>query len=283
MKLHHLLALIAATVILGSAIAASAQPSNTAAAPITSAPVYVPDYSKAGQLLPDHVLDFDANSKSVDAKEGDDFAHFTFNFTNVSGGLVAVLNVHPSCGCTTAEMPPTPWLLPAGTNAYIKLNVNLEGKQGILFKSATFTTDKGRRDLMLRINISPAPPVKLTEEQMVAGIAASKVDRQAVFKGDCATCHIAKSQGLYGDQLYKAICAICHEAEPRATMVPDLGHLKVPTNEEFWRTWITYGKPGSLMPAFANTQGGPLSDFQIATLSKYLCEIHPSTVTNVAQ
>lgn len=279
MNLHRPLALIAVTVFFASAIAANAQSNNVVATPA----VYVPDYSHAGQLLPDHVLDFDATSKSTDATEGDGFAHFTFNFTNVSGAMVAVLNVHPSCGCTTAEMPPTPWLLPAGTNAYIKLNVNLEGKQGILFKSATFTTDKGRRDLMLRINISPAPPMKLSGEQMAAGIAASKVDRQAVFKGDCATCHIAKSQGLYGDQLYKAICAICHEAEPRATMVPDLAHLKVPTNVEFWKTWITYGKPGSLMPAFANTQGGPLSDFQIATLAQYLSEIHPSTVTNAAQ
>ena len=279
MKLHRLVALIAVAGIFGSALAASAQSSNV----VATAPVYVPDYSHAGQPLPDHILDFNATSQTVDAREGDDFAHFTFNFTNVSGGLIAVLNVHPSCGCTTAEMPPTPWLLPAGTNAYIKLNVNLEGKQGILFKSATFTTDKGRRDLMLRINISPAPAVKLSGEQMAAGIAAAKVDRQAVFQGDCATCHIGKSQGLYGDQLYKAICAICHEAEPRATMVPDLAHLKVPTNEEFWRTWITYGKPGSLMPAFANSQRGPLSDFQIATLSRYLAQIHPSTATNIAQ
>ena len=281
MKLRSALVKILCLGLLVAAapLAASAQSSNV----VATAPVYVPDYSHAGQPLPDHTLDFDATSKSLDVTQGEAFAVFTFNFTNVSGGLVAVLNVHPSCGCTTAETPPTPWLLPVGTNAHIKLNVNLEGKQGILFKSATFTTDKGRRDLMLRINISPAPAVKLTGQQMADGIQAAKVDRQAVFKGDCATCHIGKSQGLYGDQLYKAICAICHEADPRASMVPDLAHLKVATNMEFWKTWITYGKPGSLMPAFANSQGGPLSDFQIATLSAYLAQIHPSTVTNAAQ
>jgi mono/diheme cytochrome c family protein len=278
MNLRKTLAAISVggTILAAAPFAAMAQSSNT----VASAAVYVPDYSHAGQMLPDHTLDFDAVSKSVDAVEGQDFARFTFNFTNVSGGIVAVLNVHPSCGCTTAEMPPTPWLLPAGTNAYIKLNVNLAGKQGILFKSATFTTDKGRRDLSLRINLSPAPAVTLSDSQKMAGIMAAKVDRQAVFKGDCATCHIGKSQGLFGDQLFKAACAICHEAAPRATMVPDLARIKVATSPEFWRTWITYGKPGSLMPAFSNTQGGPLNDMQISSLASYLATTYPSTATN---
>jgi hypothetical protein len=57
-----------------------------------------------------------------------------------------------------------------------------------------------------------------------------------------------------------------------------LHHLKVPTNEEFWRTWITYGKPGSLMPAFATSQGGPLTDMQIASLAAFLNATIPSHV-----
>jgi mono/diheme cytochrome c family protein len=63
-------------------------------------------------------------------------------------------------------------------------------------------------------------------------------------------------------------------------MVTDLNKLTVPTNEEFWRTWITYGKPGSLMPAFATSQGGPLDDMQIASLAVYLNSVHPSQATN---
>ena len=53
-------------------------------------------------------------------------------------------------------------------------------------------------------------------------------------------------------------------------MVPDLHALKTPTNFEFWRIWIAHGKPGSLMPAFSTTDGGPLSDMQIASLASYL-------------
>ncbi len=61
-------------------------------------------------------------------------------------------------------------------------------------------------------------------------------------------------------------------------MVPDLSQIKTPTGPAFWTTWITYGKPGSLMPAFSTAQGGPLSDLQIASLAAYLNAIYPSKV-----
>ena len=192
---------------------------------------------------------------------------------------VAILSVHPSCGCTTAEVPQMPWLLPPGTNSTIRVNVNLAGKSGVLFKSVKITTDHGYTDLLLRINVQPAPPPKpMSEEERAAGVAAAKVDRQAVFRGDCASCHSKNVQGKYGQQLFTQVCAICHDANPRATMVPDLHNLKNPTSEEFWRTWITSGKPGTLMPAFAMSQGGPLDDFQIASLAAYLNATIPSKV-----
>ena len=118
----------------------------------------------------------------------------------------------------------------------------------------------------------------MSEAERAAGIAAAKIDRQAVFKGDCASCHLKKIAGKYGQQLFESLCTICHEANPRATMVPDLAKLQIPTNEEFWRAWITAGKAGSLMPAFATSQGGPLSDLQIASLAAYLNASHPSKV-----
>jgi mono/diheme cytochrome c family protein len=94
------------------------------------------------------------------------------------------------------------------------------------------------------------------------------VDRQAVFKGDCASCHVKKpGRGQIRPALFDAVLRRLPRGENRATMVPDLHNLKVPTNEEFWRTWITAGKAGSLMPAFATSQGGPLNDMQIASLA----------------
>jgi mono/diheme cytochrome c family protein len=202
------------------------------------------------------------------------------NVTNVGApAAVAVINVHASCGCTTAEVPPMPWVLPPGTNSQLRVNVNLAGKSGTLFKTVTLTTDHGRMDLILRVAIAPEPPPRaMTEAERAQGVALSKVDRQAVFKGDCAACHAKNLQGRYGKQLFVAACGICHEANPRATMVPDLHNLKEPTSEEFWRTWVTSGKAGTLMPAFATVQGGPLTDFQIASLAAYLNQTFPSRV-----
>jgi mono/diheme cytochrome c family protein len=193
--------------------------------------------------------------------------------TNSTPVPVTILNVHPSCGCTTAELPPVPWMLPPGTNSIIRVSVNLAGKNGSLFKTVNVATDKGRMDLMLRINILPRPA--MTEAERAQGIAAAKLDRQAVFKGDCVSCHAKDVEGKYGQQLYAQVCTVCHEANPRASMVPDLHNLKDPTSEEFWRAWITSGKAGTLMPAFATSQGGPLNDLQIASLATYLSQAIP--------
>lgn len=240
--------------------------------------VYVPDVSHSSEPLPDGILAWDAIQKTTNVTVDVPRAHFEFNFTNVTTSSVTILNVHPSCGCTTAELPPTPWTIPSGGTGLIGLNVNIHGTGGTLFKSVTVTTDKGNKMLILRINLLPAPAVKLTDEEMLAGIMAARVDRQAVFRGKCADCHNHDLAGKYDRELFQSACAICHEAQHRATMVPDLSQLKVPTNAEFWRVWISGGKPGSLMPAFDQSQGGPLNDMQIASLARYLNTIYPTKV-----
>ncbi|HEY5297075.1 MAG TPA: DUF1573 domain-containing protein [Verrucomicrobiae bacterium] len=267
-----------------SAAPAPAKPIVRSPPVATTPPVYVPDISHASRELPDGILAWDALSKATNVNSGEAQAHFTFGFTNVSGGNVTILNVKPSCGCTTAQLPPTPWLLPPGTNGEIKLSVNLEGKSGTLFKSLGVTTDQGIKRLMMRIDILPPVVRKLTDAEREQQMAIAKVDRQAVFHGDCATCHIPKNaEARYGQELYAAVCGICHEAEHRATMVPDLHNLKVPTNDQFWQTWIAHGKPGSLMPAFSHAEGGPLNDMQIASLAAYLNAAIPSRVAPASQ
>jgi mono/diheme cytochrome c family protein len=326
MKLHQtFFAVVSALLFFTEVVCAQTQSTNVMA----TKPVYVPDTTHSTEALPDGVFAWDATTKSIDATNGQDFARFTFTFTNLAKGVevsfttnvtcatnitaltntaflwikkityitnvinntnvvsatnsvpvpVAILNVHPSCGCTTAELPPVPWLIPPGSNGTIKLSVNLAGKSGTLFKTVNFTTEKGKKDLLLRINIAPPPPMpEMTEEQRAAAVATAKADRQAVFKGDCASCHLPKVEGKYGQPLFDALCAVCHQAKKRATMVPDLANLPVPTSEEFWRAWITAGKADSLMPAFAQSQGGPLNDLQIASLATYLNATYPSKV-----
>jgi mono/diheme cytochrome c family protein len=130
----------------------------------------------------------------------------------------------------------------------------------------------------MRITILPLVIPTLTDAERARGVEIAKADRQAVFKADCATCHAKPAEGKYGKALYDAVCAVCHEAEHRATMVPDLHNLKTPTNNEFWRTWVAHGKPGSLMPAFSTAEGGPLTDLQVAELAAYLDYTIPSRV-----
>ena len=276
MKLRHVIFTVATVLFFAVGIfPAAAQPSNAVSTP----PVYVPDTSHANDPLPDGIITWDAEQKAIDASNDQDFARFTFSFTNVSPGMVAILSGRGSCSCTTVQLPPTPWLIPAGGTGQIGATINLAGKTGIIFKQAIISTDKGTKSLLLRVNIQPPVPVNMTADQLAAGIAAAKVDRQAVFKGDCAACHIKNIEGKYNQPLYDSLCGVCHEAEHRSSMVPDLSKLTVPTNEEFWRAWITIGKPGTLMPAFATSQGGPLSDTQIASLAAYLNLTHPSRVS----
>jgi len=270
------LGILAGVVFAAAGLWADDTPPTNAVA--TTPPVFVPDMTHATDPLPDGVLAWDALTKTTDAAADQEDAHFTFNFTNVSSGNVVIIDVHPSCGCTTAQLPPRPWIVASGTSGQIPLTVNIAGKTGTLYKYVDVSTDKGMKRLMLQINIQPPVIPTMTDADRARGVAAAKVDRQAVFKNDCATCHAKPAEGKYGQALYVAVCSVCHEGPTRATMVPDLHTLKTPTNTEFWQTWIAHGKPGSLMPAFSATDGGPLSDMQIAALAVYLNTVIPSRV-----
>lgn len=257
---------------------------STQTPPVATTPgVYVPNLSHASDPLPDGVFAWDSLMKETNVAADADSAHFVLNFTNISMGNVVILNVHPSCGCTTAQLPSLPWTISPGANGRIGVTVNLQGKTGTLFKTVNVSTDRGSKTLMLRINILPPVIPTMSDADRARFVAVSKIDRQAVFRGDCAICHVKSGEGKYGEALYQADCAICHEGKDRATMVPDLHNLKVPTNDDFWRIWAAHGKPGSLMPAFSSIDGGPLSDMQIASLAAYLDLVIPSHIPPVRQ
>jgi mono/diheme cytochrome c family protein len=265
-------AAIAGALAAAAVFTAHAQSSNR----VTTAPVYVPDSSHSGDPLPPNIIAWDSEQKTLDATNGQDLAWFDFVFTNVSSGPVSILGGRGSCSCTTVQLPPVPWLIPTGGAGEFTATINLAGKAGTVLKYAIITTDKGTRNLLLRVNILPPPaPGPMSEEARAKGIAAAKIDRQAVFKGDCASCHAKNLDGKFGQALFQAACVVCHESELRSSMVPDLHHLKDPTSQEFWRAWITSGKPGTLMPAFASSQGGPLRDLQITSLAVYLNAVIP--------
>src|ERR1017187_7437050 len=267
---------IAGIVLVGARIfAADSNPTNLV---VTTSPVYVPDTSHASEALATNTLVWDSTSKETNATADAGNAHFVFSFTNVSAGNVVILNVRPSCGCTTAQLPPLPWIIPAGTNGQIGAIVNFAGNSGTLLKTMTVTSDKGFQTLMLKITILPPVVPTQSEADRARALEMAKADRQTVFRGDCAACHVKPGEGKYGKPLYDAVCAICLESKTRASMVPDLHNIKTPTNVDFWQTWTAHGKAGSLMPAFSTADVGPLSDMQIASIAGYLNATIPSQV-----
>ena len=113
----------------------------------------------------------------------------------------------------------------------------------------------------------------MTDEQRKKNAVLAFSDRQAVFRGACADCHSKPGDGKTGADLYAAVCGICHETPRRASTVPDLHALSKPGDLAYWKEWISNGKTNSLMPAFAASQGGPLSAPQIDSLAQLLSRL----------
>lgn len=231
--------------------------------------------------MPAGILAWDAEMKEATVAHTQAVAELVFYFTNVSPSEVSINNVGTSCGCTVPRLPTLPWKIPAGTSAVLPVAMSVAGKSGMVFKTLTINTDKGWKMLSVKTTIKPPPP-QMSPGGREQNQLLAKADRQAVFKGDCASCHVEKAIGKMGKDLFEAACSICHEAEHRATMVPDLHALKTETNAEYWKAWVEFGKEGSLMPAFAQKHGGPLSDQQIASLVDYLVKAIPSKASAAA-
>lgn len=207
-------------------------------------------------------LTWDAPLKRYATKPGETNVHFAFQVTNTAtDGEMIIKSVRPSCGCTTAKVPPLPWHLKPGDGGEIEAVVDVSGKQGTLSKLLIVESSAGTNYLTMVITVS-------NDREMNMKLA--KADRQLVFKGDCASCHVTPTVGKTGEDLFRNACGICHESDHRATMVPNLMALNKPTGRDYWDAWIRKGKAGSLMPAFEKSEGGPLDDDQIKSLVDYL-------------
>jgi mono/diheme cytochrome c family protein len=248
-------------------------PAPLVAPPVTPRIFHTIPVSSEVSQPPSYLL-WDSESKDYNAKFGEPSAHFTFHCTNVSKEVVLINSVRTSCGCTVAQLPSQPWRLEPGASGPLEVTVNLAGKVGTITKSVSVDSSTGTRALLVKVNIAAATntPVAGVDMDRMRNMQLAMADRQAVFKGDCAKCHADPARGQTGAPLYTAACGNCHDSPQRAGSVPDLKKLNHPTNAEHWKKWIASGRPGSMMPAFAKAEGGPLDDVQIESLVKYLTE-----------
>jgi mono/diheme cytochrome c family protein len=211
---------------------------------------------------PPHPLIWDAMQQTLEVKPGDGAADFEFHVTNKSEHAVEIVEIRPSCGCTVAEMPSTPWILEPGARSSFRGTIDFRGKHGRVAKSLGVISRPGTQLLGIVVNLPELDPRERNREMALH-------DRQAVFKGDCASCHAAPAQSKVGGELFAVACGICHLAEHRAAMVPNLSVAREPRDAEYWRKWILVGKEGTLMPGFGQKSGGPLTDEQVDSLVEF--------------
>jgi len=256
-------------------------PAPPAVHPVPAPQVVVP----AAQVPFENFIAFDALQKEVTVSNGTPQANFSFNLTNISSGDVTINFVQTSCGCTVAKLPSQPWKLAPKESGQISATMNLAGTPpgGTKTKTLTVVSDKGNKMLIVKTTVQAAAPA-MTEVDRANNQKLAMADRQAVFKGDCMKCHVDTAKDAAGNpktgrDLYAAVCGVCHEAQHQASFVPNLRRLPEPTNMEFWKNWITHGKPGTLMPAFAKSEGGILTDEQIDSLVIYIMATTPAHPT----
>src|SRR5688572_11323792 len=234
-----------------------------------------------------NAIKWDAETKEYTPKAGEANAPFTFWLTNVSSSDVLVNSVRTSCGCTVAKLPAQPWRIPPGSNGPIEVTLSLAGKSGLIAKGVTVDTTAGIKQLTVRANIPSASGAPgqfgaaggmMNDAERMKNMQAALADRQVVFKNqECAKCHAEPAKGKTDGRLvYAAVCSTCHDSLHRAAMVPDLRRLPHPTDAEHWRKWIAYGRAGSMMPAFAESEGGPLNEQQINSLVDFMVRAFPS-------
>jgi len=164
--------------------------------------------------------------------------------------------------------------LAPGASDTLRVFVDLRSRRGGLNKTIYLDTSAGDQELLVHVDVPPRP-----ELQREMNLQAAQAYRQAVLRGDCASCHVTPTIGKKGAELFATACLICHGAKIRATMVPDLAVTKVRRDADFWNHWIREGGENTLMPAFARARGGPLDDDQINSLVAYLLATLPTEPT----
>ncbi len=227
-------------------------------------------------------LVWDATTKEATPKADERDIPFTFAVTNHATTRITIERIEPSCGCTYAELPSEPWPLEPGQGGLLKVEFDARGKFGTLTKTILIYTSVGPTTLTVKVTLPEVPPSTARDNtERVTNLMLASKNRQAVFQGKCITCHVTPTIGKMGKELYTTACGICHDAEHRASMVKDLKALTYGTTKAHWEHWTRNGKPMSLMPAFEQKQGGPLTEAQIESLVEYLStsKEFPSNVT----
>jgi len=185
----------------------------------------------------------------VDAGTFEEGRTYTFpvGLTNISGDVLSILKVISSCGCTEVGFSPEP--VPPGSVLTLQVTTDTTGKKGSVVKVLEIYTSASDEPFELVLNSEVTHP---------EGVP---LDAGVIFRGSCAGCHVGKDvASKQGRELYDAICYMCHKE-------PD---TFAPAGHERLAAAIANGVPGTSMPGYSGSAGGPLEARQVESLAEYI-------------
>jgi len=130
--------------------------------------------------------------------EGDVVKH-TFKFVNKGPGVVKLVQIKLSCGCTTAKTALKEYA--PGEEGELKIRLDTAGKHGFILKSIEVHMENAVKDkIELAMTAELVPPPHPEIENVLLITTDPK----------CRTCHLEAGVGFKGGFLYHRICVQCH-------------------------------------------------------------------------
>lgn len=174
-------------------------------------------------------------------------ASFDLPIKNLTGQAIKIKSIEPSCGCTEAVAIPK--ILLPGKQGIIRVTLNTTAKIGKVLKTLDVFTDFREKPFIFKFRAS------------ITHTVGKSLNASVIFQGNCRKCHVgSKMASKKGEILFNAVCFMCH------TNYSALGML----SKTKLKKAIFEGVPGTSMPGFAKTSGGPLSPAQIESLIDFL-------------
>ncbi|MGQ0645583.1 MAG: DUF1573 domain-containing protein [Elusimicrobiota bacterium] len=181
-----------------------------------------------------------------------------FAFRNAGRAPLEIYSADSSCGCTAAL--PENRLVKPGGRSRIRVTYDSRGKMGPVEKFVA-----------VRSNDPESPVTHLVVRGLVtASQHPEMTGTRNLFEGSCASCHADRGRGRTGEALYQADCAMCHEHHKIGRRLAPPAEEMASRSEAALDRAVREGLPGTSMPAFHSSRGGPLNDAEIESLVRFL-------------
>lgn len=216
-------------------------------------------------------LVWDEMTKEITAAPSQTTNLFIFWVTNTATTNILIHRVSPECECTTVKLPKEPWLLTPNESAPLYVTINFANQSGQIRRGVEVSSSEGEQHLTIKVNVALTQDIALRQKRL----DQARLNRQSIFKGECAACHLDKGKGRTGEELLAADCAICHDTPHQADGIPKLSEVNKITSKVYWKWYLENGGRETIMPSFSVEQGGPLTAQEIDAFADFLNKKFP--------